>query len=115
MLGSKIIKSMLTEVGGVNSKDLDDILYTLEDTDMEVMEGISKVAKLLKDYLSCVQLDRFVGYSTEADLVKAAVPLAKKNELLAGMKQYFVFTDDDFNIIANVYFIIMQLSKDKYF
>lgn len=76
----------MTEVAGVDMKDLDEILYTLEDTDMDMMEGISKVARMLRDYISCLLLDRFEGYDNEQDLEKAASSLAAENNLLAGKK-----------------------------
>jgi hypothetical protein len=76
---------MLTEVSGVDTRELDDILYTLEDTDMDMMNGISKVAKMIKDYVSCLELDRFEGFNTEVEMEKAAAELAKDNSLLAGM------------------------------
>lgn len=79
----------MTEIAGVDMKDLDEILYTLEDTDMDMMEGISKVARMLKDYISCLLLDRFEGYDNEKDLEKAASSLAAENNLLAGKKHSY--------------------------
>ena len=98
-----MIKSMLTEVSGVDTGELDDILYTLEDTDMNMMEGISKVAKMIKDYISCLELDRFQGYDTEAELETAAANLAKDNSLLAGLY-----------LLLMCYFHIEQISDNGF-
>lgn len=84
---------MLTELAGVSANSLDDILYTLENTDMDMMKGISKIADMIQSYISCVLLDRFEGFDDEASMEMSAKKLTDNNELLAGIyfKSYFMY------------------------
>jgi len=85
LFDSDLIRATLMEMGGISATDLDDIIYTFQDADTNLMKSISKVVSLVADYIQCIEIDRFVGYETEADLEVAAADLSSRNELLAGI------------------------------
>lgn len=89
---SDLIRATLMELGGIGTSDLDEIVYTFQETDTDLTQSISKVATMVSDYIQCIEMDRFVAYETESELEIAAARLSRKNELLAG-KYIFVFSN----------------------
>ncbi|KAL4240022.1 ATP-binding cassette sub- A member 12 [Mactra antiquata] len=85
LLNSNTLQGVITEIAGVSPNSLDDILYTLETADVNMMSGISKIADMIQSYISCVSLDRFEGFDDESSLEVRASNLADNNELLAGL------------------------------
>ncbi|KAH3873434.1 hypothetical protein DPMN_036669 [Dreissena polymorpha] len=73
------------QMSGVNNQDLTNLIYTFQDADTGLMKSISKVASLVSDYLSCIEINRYVGYATESDMQTASIQFNNRNELLAGM------------------------------
>lgn len=84
MFNSELVRSLMMELGGMASNDLDEIIYTFQDADTDLMKSISRVATLVADYIGCIEMNRFVVYPSQGDLEVAAAKLSRKNELLAG-------------------------------
>ncbi|KAH3873422.1 hypothetical protein DPMN_036657 [Dreissena polymorpha] len=82
---SELVKSLVMQMSGVNNQDLTNLIYTFQDADTGLMKSISKVASLVSDYVSCIEINRYVGYATESDMQTAAIQFNNRNELLAGL------------------------------
>ena len=79
--------SQLSENSDTNFEDL---IYTLKNTDPELVSAMSNAINFMGDYIQCIELDRFVGFDSEADLEWEAAKLSRTKNLLAGrfMFQY---------------------------
>ncbi|XP_077981076.1 phospholipid-transporting ATPase ABCA1-like [Glandiceps talaboti] len=69
-----------------------------KDTWFEAIEVLDEVATLASDFLQCINLDRFVGYDTEEDVLYHGMELMKDNKFWAGV----VFTNLDPNPESDV-------------
>ena len=83
-MDSPIVAGFLSQFSDSSETGFEDLVYTLNDTDSDLVKALSNAAGFMGDYIHCIELDRFVGYDTEADLEWEGARLARTNNLMAG-------------------------------
>ena len=85
LLQNNVVDGVISSMLGVPAKEITDGFYFVENMDKNQLGNISHLAQLLYNYTSCIEVDRFIGYASEAELLKAAGDLHKDNKFLAGL------------------------------
>ncbi|ESO87425.1 hypothetical protein LOTGIDRAFT_127778, partial [Lottia gigantea] len=86
-LKNDFIKNLIQSTAGVNTDELMDGLAALESDqfDMQQLNGMQTAAELLLNYTECVELSRYIGVDSEADLESESRKLLEDNNFLAGI------------------------------
>ncbi|XP_041364383.1 uncharacterized protein LOC121379797 [Gigantopelta aegis] len=87
LLNNNFVKSLLKSSAGLDSEKLLDGLDALESDNVNKtsLDGLTKVAELVSNYISCMELKRFTPVESEQDLLAQAFNLSKTNDFLAGV------------------------------
>ena len=81
------MKGLLKSTAGLDSEKLLDGLDALESDSVNKtnLEGLTKAAELVSNYISCLELKRFMPVESEDDLLAQAFNLSQTNDFLAGL------------------------------
>ncbi|XP_021364515.1 ATP-binding cassette sub-family A member 1-like isoform X2 [Mizuhopecten yessoensis] len=83
MASNSLVKGMLQSVTGMSADDLVSGLGLLDNFDQDDLTSMEYLSHLLINYTSCLEMNRFQGYDTESDVMRAAYDYGATNNLLA--------------------------------
>ncbi|XP_072169976.1 uncharacterized protein [Diadema setosum] len=86
LLENSFVSGLLEAEYGIVSSDFTDLLDgDLTTITQSEIDTLTLLAELVNNLTTCFNLDRFVGYSTEEEMVEAARGLDQQNTLLAAL------------------------------
>lgn len=84
VLQSSFVDSLLQQTIGVSGSDVLQSLSTASNFDQRQIQLLEAITKLISQYVSCVEADRFLAFDTEEELAAAALKLNEDNLVMAG-------------------------------
>ncbi|XP_071965866.1 phospholipid-transporting ATPase ABCA1-like isoform X2 [Antedon mediterranea] len=92
LLDNTFVQDLLVQQANIDAESLTSILENGVGLTTEEIEEINLLAEFIVNITDCIELDRFVGYDTEDDMVAAAESLYDSNDLFAAVR--FLGIDD---------------------
>ncbi|KAK3588921.1 hypothetical protein CHS0354_023682 [Potamilus streckersoni] len=85
LFSDRFIQSLMVKITGIAADELQNSLYAFSNTDPLLIKSLSNAARLIENYTSCLEMDRFIHVASEDQMNKEGVKLNNKNEFLAGL------------------------------
>ncbi|KAL3877832.1 hypothetical protein ACJMK2_035476, partial [Sinanodonta woodiana] len=85
ILSDRFIQSFLAKIAGLATKELQNSLNAFNNTDPLMIKSLYNAARLIENYTSCLEMDRFVPVPSEDLLDDEGVKFNNRNEFLSGL------------------------------
>ncbi|XP_033110742.1 phospholipid-transporting ATPase ABCA1-like [Anneissia japonica] len=92
LLDNTFVQNLLTQQTDIDADSLNSVLTDGIGLTAKDIKDINVLAEFIVNFTNCIEVDRFVGYDTEADMYAAAETLYDDNKLFAAVR--FLNIDD---------------------